>query len=214
MYNWSPENLQINVSKILEFLGYKPGKMKVNPKINNCVDEELKYSMSLIEPEGIFKLLNENQLKNIDICKDADKVAFAIVTIGDKLENKVKELFQKGEATRAAILDAIGSLAVETTANLLSYEINEIAENQGYNTTKRFGPGYGNWAVEGQDIIFNNLDGAEKKLGVTLTSSKIMVPLKSVSFVVKLGKSAMEEINKGCDYCNLKEKCPFKYVNK
>lgn len=213
MFNWNPQSLSMDRNKILYFLGYRPEKMKVNPKINNYIDEELARALNLISPKGSFKILSVKLFKNIDMFEDASRVAFAIVTIGDKLESTAKELLNKGEATRAAILDAVGSISVETTASLLNEEIDNLAEGQGYKTTRRFSPGSGDWSVEGQEVIFKHLDKACKELGVFLTSSKIMVPVKSISFVVKLGTSTMKEINKGCDSCNLKYNCPF-YRNK
>ncbi len=172
------------------------------------VEKEIEYSLSLIEPRGIFKIFDVDRFKGIEVFKNADKVAFGIVTIGDKLEKEVSNLFKKGEGAKALILDGIGSAAAEFTANLLNRKINNRAKKLGYRASKRFSPGYVNWLVENQDIIFNSFEGTERKIGVRLTSSKMMVPLKSVSFAVNLGENTIKEVNpEQCSSCSLREKC-------
>lgn len=144
----------------------------------------------------------------MEVLRDAHKVAFGIVTIGDKLENETDRLFKKGEGARAMVLDGIGSTAADTTADLLNEVIDNQAKKLGYETTKRFSPGYGKWGLENQDIIFDSFEGAERRIGVYLKSSKMMVPLKSVSFAVKLGKKTMTDNHQEkCSSCIVREKC-------
>ena len=53
----------------------------------------------------------------------------------------------------------------------------------------RFSPGYGDWALEEQKILFQVLDCAHT-IGLTLTESCMMAPIKSVTAVI-----AVEDVN-------------------
>jgi len=141
---------------------------------------------------------------------DAEKLAFSVCTIGSALEKRVQELFSRGEGARGVILDSVGSATVERVADLLDEEVLKWGSLEGLRATRRFSPGYGGWPVEGQELIFGYLKEASIQVGVSLSPSKMMNPIKSVSFAIKLGNGHMEEINKrACSSCTLYGRCSF-----
>jgi hypothetical protein len=64
------------------------------------------------------------------------------------------------------------------------------------------------WPVEqGQPQIFDLLDAGE--IGVQLNESTMMLPRKSLTFVLGIGKELMAG-GRTCDYCSLKETCWYR----
>ena len=70
---------------------------------------------------------------------------------------------------------------------------------------RRFSPGYCDWSIEGQEVIFKAL--AADKVDVKLTSHKMMVPRKSISCVLASAEKVPVKIQ--CLLCAKKE-CPHR----
>lgn len=209
-FRWKPAELRLDKKIIYRILGYGAAPWKVSQRVTRMVNKEIEKARPLVEARGMYNIQDCQAInhKGIDYFQDADRMAFGIVTIGKKLEKEVKKLFKKGESSRAVILDAVGSSAAESAADMLNQKITGWARGARLQTTRRFSPGYQGWQVEGQEMVFNSFKGEEKRLGVTLTPSRVMVPLKTLSFAVKLGRAPMEEANQEkCSNCRLRQDC-------
>ena len=209
MLTVNPQDLPIDRAEALRYLGYKPGKRKIGGKILRLLDEEIEKARTLINPRGLYKIVEVGNLKDHKFFSDAQKVVFGVATVGEKLEKEVKRLFKSGEGTRGVLLDAVGSVCAEAITDLVNAEAEEWASKNGLNITRRFSPGYSGWNVREQKLVFDYL--GKFTAGVKLTTSGIMVPLKSVSFACKLSSEKMVEINKGdkCASCNMRGRCAF-----
>jgi len=206
------KDLIINKGEVLRYLGYKTEKRPLNSRILHMLEQEMEEAGRLLAPRGCFGIFEAAPLRREQIFSDAERVAFGVCTVGGALERRVQELFRQGEGARGVILDAIGSAAAEEAADLLNKEVLNWGSQRGLRATRRFSPGYGGWPVEGQELIFGCLEEVREKTGVSLTASKMMIPIKSVSFAVKLGKGRLEEVNKGsCGSCTLYGRCPFQH---
>jgi hypothetical protein len=64
-----------------------------------------------------------------------------------------------------------------------------------------YSPGYCGWHVTGQRRLFDRLE--PQRIGVTLNSSCLMQPLKSVSGVLVIGPSSIHEFDNDFDFCAL-----------
>jgi len=208
-------DLTIDDEEIVRLLAHGKVKDKTRgAKLSNLIKETKTLSKELLHPQGMFKIINKEELKNERyfpagfIGEQVDKVAFGLGTIGDELENKVSELNKRGELAFAVILDAIGSVAAEDTADLVNLQICEWCQKKGWGTSQRFSPGYGNWSLEGQKFIFSILPA--ERIKVRLNQSYMMIPRKSVSFAIKIGEE-FESLKKQriCEICNLKD-CPYR----
>jgi hypothetical protein len=109
------------------------------------------------------------------------------------------------------ILDALGSAAAEEAANQTNQLICESAIREGRQPGRRRSPGYHPWDVTEQRLLFALLEPAD--IGITLTASCMMVPRKSVSFVVPLDDGWPEDPpGSRCSRCGL-EDCPYREEN-
>ena len=74
---------------------------------------------------------------------------------------------------------------------------------EGLNITNRYSPGYCGWDVSEQQKLFFLLP--ENCCGIRLTDSSLMLPIKSVSGVIGVGKTVRKTAYK-CAVCD-KEDC-------
>jgi len=211
--------VKIDQKEILRLLGHTSPKWIHSKRAKNMKDtskklikEMIELSFELIKSKGIYTIKGSKELKGKCFFNSAEKVTFCICTIGEDLEKKVVKLSYKGELTRAVILDAIGSVAAESTAEYLNQVISAEVKRKSLYFSTRFSPGYGGWKLEGQKLIFNLLPAG--KIGVFLNESYMMIPRKSVSFAINLSRNPFKgQSLTPCKICGLKE-CRFKKVNK
>jgi cobalamin-dependent methionine synthase I len=134
------------------------------------------------------------------------KIAVFALTIGNQLEEMVAYLAENGLVLQATVLDAIGSGAAEKMADYVEDRIRRLAKIEGLVTSWRFSPGYCDWEVSQQKMVFQALNG--DSAGIRLTESLLMIPRKSVSGIIGIGlpNRNIENYNP-CHTCK-KEDCP------
>jgi len=221
--------LNIDVEEVLRYQGYSKKKVKKpNQNILQITEGEINRGYSLFKPQGIYSLIKiksfasegrinlENGLtfrfakSIIDQLKGASHLLVGVVTIGDFLEKKVSELFSQGEYPRALALDAVGTVAVEDFSRGVRKLARQEVKEQGLKTSRHFSPGYGGWEVSQQDIIFKSISA--DNIGVKLTKGYMMVPQKSLSWAIGVGKEIItpSEEDNNCGNCQSKY-CNYKF---
>jgi hypothetical protein len=141
--------------------------------------------------------------------QEAEAVVVAICTVGEAISVAASERFAEDPAL-SVCLDGLGSAAAEALAGELCRRLDEQAAAEGLRTGMPLNPGMLGWPVEvGQPQIFALLDAAA--IGVTLESSALMRPLKSLSFVMGIGKH-LHRPGETCDYCGLRNSCRYRGV--
>ena len=127
-----------------------------------------------------------------------DQVVLLAVTIGPQLEERVTKLFANDQLTKATILDAIGSVAVEEAANQLNQKIAKKAEKIGLpSLTMRYSPGYGDLDLENQPQLLDLVQGQE--LGIKTNDSFLLIPQKSITALIGLGREK-SDVQAKCDF--------------
>jgi hypothetical protein len=134
----------------------------------------------------------------------ASQAALAVCTIGPALEERMSALFGEGDALRAVALEGAGIAAIRQVANAVGVLICDVATGHGLSVGMRASPGQEGWSIQQQRVLFGVVPAEE--IGVRLTSSYLMLPRKSVSFVIGLGLD-MRADAVPCDYCSKRERC-------
>lgn len=112
-----------------------------------------------------------------------------ITTIGPEIEQSVKSLTENGNVEDSLLLNAIGSVLIESLADMVqeiwSGKMREkgIPENL---RAVRYSPGYCGWSVKGQEALFGYMAG--EKIPVSILPNGMMYPLKSVSGIMVFEK--------------------------
>jgi Methionine synthase I, cobalamin-binding domain len=117
------------------------------------------------------------------VLKNSKKATFMALTIGEKLTLEVEEALKKEEYTKAVIIDAIGSEAVEKFADYIQDVIARENRLFSLKPTMRFSPGYGDFSLSYQKEILLLLEAEE--IGISLhPESLVLIPEKSITAVV------------------------------
>jgi hypothetical protein len=210
------DHIEIDRDSVCRNLGYL-SDYKLTPRVSSLIDEYSTQSYHLIEPAYSYVIKNIEGVRKTcvyiegsivfeseviaKLLKPCSKVALLIVTIGSRLEDMVGQLSRHKRLLQASVLDAIGSVAVESVADIVQEKIREEAGEQGYVISRRFSPGYCDWAIRQQTEVFRAMNG--NKAGVRLTESLLMVPQKSISGIIGMGtsQSKVDRYNP-CHTCN------------
>ncbi len=131
-------------------------------------------------------------------------VVVMLCTIGSRLLDRAVHA-SESHVARGFALDAVGSAAVHALSAAACNEVEADAVHRGLETSLPLSPGLEGWPVDpGQREIFSLIDPEE--IGVEITASLQMVPLKSVTVVLGVG-SGVAAKGRICDYCSLRDTC-------
>jgi hypothetical protein len=137
----------------------------------------------------------------------AQRVVVVVCTIGPDLEKAIDQFIVEDPLYSLA-LDGLGNAAVENLAQQVCARIDAQVLAEGLHASTPLSPGYPEWSVEvGQPQIFSLIDPS--RAGIQLTSGGMMLPKKTMSFIVGLGDD-MSQANL-CEVCNLKETCRYRH---
>lgn len=143
--------------------------------------------------------------------KGASHAALFICTAGDVFTKLSKDFNSKGDYLEAYIVDAIGSLTVENAMDRIQEKLSQSLSGQGLSISNRYSPGYCNWTLVGQQDLFKLIGG--NPVGVSLSESSLMDPIKSVSGIIGIGEGVKKR-DYGCNICNNKTCIYRKILNK
>jgi len=129
--------------------------------------------------------------------------ALFLCTSGTEFEAYQQQLMRQGDMVRVFIADALGSVIAERCADVMEQHLQQSISKLGWHHTNRFSPGYCGWHVSQQQLLFPLFQG--HTCGIRLTSSSLMVPIKSVSGIIGLG-TQVRHLDYTCGLCHF-EKC-------
>lgn len=201
----------INKAEVLRFLGYKGADADDNTKrlIDECA-EELK---SIADPRKIYRVFPAEACRDIlqgeDIKKHVEgcsKIILLAATLGAKVDKAIS-MYEMKSMSKALVMDACASSLIEKTCDDAEQEMNDALD--GMFMTWRFSPGYGDFPIDMQRKLIDILD-AEKRIGLTVSDSFIMIPRKSVTAVIGLSDEKIEKKRLGCLACNMYDRCTLR----
>ncbi|MCD8211815.1 MAG: methionine synthase [Oscillospiraceae bacterium] len=135
-----------------------------------------------------------------------DRAALLACTLGAGFDAMLRRE-QARDMSRAVLLDACGSAWVEAGCDEAEAELQERFPDS--YLTDRFSPGYGDLPLSLQKGICDALD-AGKRLGLSLTESFLLNPVKSVTAVIGISPKPQPARIRGCEYCAMGENCAFR----
>ena len=180
------DEIEINERELAQRLKTEVGYS--NDEIEKCKAELLKVitykyayvkvPVDLSEEDYVnfqfTKVKSKNLYKNLQGC---DKAFVFAVTVGIGVDRLLARLNMMSQA-KHFITDALSSAAVESYCDY----VNELIQGD-LKTKPRFSPGYGDLPLDIQPDILGVLS-ADKTLGITLNSSLLMTPVKSITAIM------------------------------
>jgi hypothetical protein len=200
-------SIRIPRDQALRLMGVRGKRRAPRESLMEVFEEEYATAAEMVRPRAVLRFAPAGLPGSSWIAPDMPLVA-VVCTIGDVLEKRVSRLAEQGSAARALVLDSIGSAGAEEVADRSNRLICEMAASTDHVPDCRRSPGYGSWDVREQAAMFRFVQPDE--IGVTLTESCMMVPRKSISYVVPLrgGEPGRLPGNR-CSRCGA-EGCPYR----
>ena len=199
------EDLQISLADVYEQMGYRDAEpdeatqretLAVIGEVQGWLRPRFCYQVVRLQPDFDMGRIILRQLHG------ADAYVLFICTSGMEFEAYQQRLKDAGDMVRIFIADALGSVIAEKTADRMEEHLQESIDKLGWQHTNRFSPGYCGWHVSQQQRLFPLFQG--HTCGVTLTDSSLMVPIKSVSGIVGIGKE-VRRLDYSCGLCDFKQ---------
>lgn len=202
--------MNVSRNEILRYLGMR--RDTVSAAMTAEIDAIEREMLAAAEPRCVYKEVtlrtdggrirladftvhSENLSRNLSGCDGAVLFAATIGRCADQLMKK----YEISNMARAAIAQAVGAAVIEAYCDEINEKIRGEYEGK-FSLRPRFSPGYGDFALEHQRDFFRAL-GIERKIGVTLNESLLMIPTKSVTAVIGLYKGQEDVCSEKCELC-------------
>jgi hypothetical protein len=208
--NIAVEDILPEVPAILAQQGMPP-EADTGDEISAVVEAARAELENLLAPAGVLAEVTRAEFEGIYpgqgfndpytpldlIFPRAERLVLFVVTCGQPVCERIRDLFNANEYPLGAALDAAASLAADQAAQVAQDIF--AATLDGEAGVLRYSPGYCGWHVSGQKALFGLL-GAEAA-GVALTDSFLMQPLKSVSGVIIAGPPDIHRFANDFPFC-------------
>ena len=218
---------RIDRAEMLRYLGY--GGQQIEPELSRRIELVVERLELDIEPRGVrrvfaidatgvdeqgepcIRLVGTNvELRGRDIyrhLKDARFAALMACTLGMDAERRLRTTGAQ-QPLEGAVLDAACSAYVEAAVEQMDQQVKAAAAAHGLAGNWRFSPGYGDFPIAHQRDFSRLLD-TPRKIGLTVTESCLLAPIKSVTAVIGLSETPQPCHRKGCEECG-KTDCAYR----
>jgi hypothetical protein len=212
-----PEEVAPDRAHVFENLGIPPGA-EIQDRIEDLYAAAAAIFAETVAPAGVIVDIPRSEFGDVyrgegrnepnapvgDIFPRADRLALFVVTLGEQTSQAIARGFNLNDFALASMLDAMASAAADGTADLAERRYEDLLTERGWDTPDgaalRYSPGYCGWHVTGQRRLFQYLE--PEQIGVTLTDSCLMQPLKSVSGVMIAGPREIHRFPPTYEFCS------------
>lgn len=215
-------SIEIKDKEILRYLGYK--NQELTEDIVSLIRECKELVKNNITPRYVYNynavFIKENRvhieganliLKGKSIAnhlKECEACVFIATTLGNGIEKLIR-LYEKKDLTKAVIIDACATAAVEEFCDNIEKSIEEAMTKAGKNITFRFSPGYGDLPISVQKDFLSVLD-CERQIGLTCSDHDILIPRKSVTAIIGISNKPIPRKVRSCYGCSSYKHCSFR----
>lgn len=149
---------------------------------------------------GFMQVESKSLQKNLDGCDEAYILAATAGISSQRLIERNTVI----SPIKGIVADCTGSAAIEAFCDKINLS---LSDNPDF-LRPRFSPGYGDLCIDCQKKIIDFLC-TNKNIGLSLTESLMMVPKKSVTAIIGIGKEKNKCKGNGCMTCKT-ENCPYR----
>lgn len=205
--------ITIDPKEVAVYLGYYSADGTDEKTVTDCISEFrsnadfraccVKVPVKLTESGvnlGFMQVESKSLQKNLDGCDEAYILA---ATTGINSQRLI-ERNSVVSPIKGIVTDCVGSAAIEAFCDKINLS---LSDNPDF-LRPRFSPGYGDLCIDCQRKIIDFLC-TSKNIGLNLTDSLMMVPKKSVTAIIGVGKEKNKCKGNGCMTCKT-ENCPYR----
>ncbi len=135
----------------------------------------------------------------------AESCVIMSATLGPRVESRMG-ILQMTDMAKAYLFDMVCLHYLEMKLDAWEEALRDRLSLEGKYLTHRFSPGYGDLSMHVQKDVLNHLD-AQKRIGIELTPSNLMIPQKSVTAVLGISAQPFKRSYSRCDACLHRENC-------
>ena len=218
------EELNISFDEVLRYTGFNENNHILTGDMEYKIKKNIDLVKNNITPRAVISdVINIEETEDCIMAGDVLKLSGndvkkhlencdGIILMGVTLGNDVDTLVRRTEImdmSDAVILDAACNVAVEEYSKNCEEDIRQDIRKEGRYLTMRYSPGYGDFPISIQDELVKILD-AGRKIGLSVTSSHIMTPRKSITSIMGVAGIDVKGRMAGCGNCVMKNKCIYR----
>lgn len=186
------------------------------------LEETIHEVQDILAPRYIYVIYDDIQLREehirvgnvllhcgskiINLLHNSSQIAIAVCTLGDAITHNYQHYIQNTNYLKAYLSDIIANIAIAKTMKELKNKLRQDSISQELSITSNFGPGYCGWDIKEQKDVLSLLP--TNVCPVTLTTSSLMQPIKSLSSIIGIGKDVKYK-ESNCSICNLSQ-CAYR----
>jgi hypothetical protein len=214
--------ITLDEERITHEMGQSLARVLKTPKLLTVFREELVEARQLIAPAACWEILPVREVRHekvvlangtkigggpvAAVVGGADDLVIAVCTVGARISERIDAYGRDKDLFRGMMLSDLASYAVDLVRQELCELIEDEAEHKGLHVSTPLSPGESAWPVSEQAVLFSLVDAGP--IGVTLTPSMVMRPLKSLSLILGVGPRPMgSEGGTTCDFCTIRDRC-------
>jgi hypothetical protein len=214
--------ITLDEARITREMGQSLARVLKMPRLLDAFHDELAEARQLIEPAACWTTIPVKEVRHekivlangarigggpvASVVGGADDLVVGVCTVGAPISERAEAHSRGKDLFRGMILSDLASYAVDLVRQELCELVEADAGTRGLHVSTPLSPGESEWSVREQGTLFGLVDARE--IGVTLSSSMVMRPLKSLSLIMGVGSRPMgSEGGSNCDFCTIRERC-------
>ena len=168
-------------------------------------------SRSVLEASGSrVRLAGGSELAQaetvVELLGAAEELVMAVGSIGPALDQTVRDWSASGRELEAFVLSEIGDLAIGKLTDLIPEHVAEWAADRGLEASGALSPGGTGIDLMAQRVVVEL--ASAQRIGVELTQTCMLTPLKSVSLLIGLGHGLPTWTRaQACELCASHDTC-------
>jgi hypothetical protein len=207
--------LQPQAAAVYAALGLQSGSQP-SARSSALLQRALELFQTCSEPLGLSEPIRPDEFAEIysgqgrnapatplaGIFPHAHRLHLFAFTLGARISGEIKRLFAGDDFALGSVLDAVASLAADRAGRVAEEWVESQAAEQKDHALSRaflYSPGYCGWHISGQKKLFARL--RPEKIGISLNSSFLMNPLKSISGVLVAGPATIHQFSEVYPFC-------------
>jgi hypothetical protein len=180
-----------------------------NIDLGKIFNELLETLQNTVEPMGVFNICKMPKNVNISSLKNCQNIIYCLITIGDKVEEKINSFFNEDKFYTAVLFDAMTSSLLFELSHQLFMKICSHAKLLNLGLTPRITPGDGDIDIKFQKNIVSALKNDDFQ-SIHIVNDYILSPSKSMSFIYGADKTIeYNNLDHNCLICS-NYNCSFK----
>ena len=139
--------------------------------------------------------------------KEASRALIGVYTVGIALEEAAAEASREGQMLDGYLYDVVGLAVLDELKKIVNTIAEDYCQKLNWGVSPFLSPGsVHGWELEDQGVLCSMLP--LEMTDVALQESKILLPFKSISFLIGIGQGYhVTEVGTTCEVCSKRDNC-------